>query len=64
MQMKVKSKASKTQQGKGCTMSNCTSEGMDLELPLFAIAELVPQNNEMTWIGKLLTCNPSIQEQR
>lgn len=62
--MKVKSKASKTQQGKGCTMSNCTSGGMELELPLFAIAELVPQNNEMTLIGKLPTCNPSIQEQR
>jgi hypothetical protein len=29
--MKVKSKASKIEQDKGCTMSNCTSEGMGSE---------------------------------
>ena len=29
--MKIKSKASKIEQDKGCTMSKCTSEGMGSE---------------------------------
>jgi len=62
--MTAKSKASKTQQGKDCTMSNRTSGVIQLELPLFATAESVPQSSETTLIGKSLICNPSTPTQK
>jgi putative transposase len=62
--MRGKSKASKTQQGKDCTMSNHTSKVIQLELPLFATAELVPQSREMILTDKSPICNPSTQTQK
>jgi putative transposase len=63
MPMKGKLKASKTQQGKDSMMSN-PMYGIQLELPLFATAESVQQNNEMTSTDKLPICNQSIQTQK
>lgn len=60
--MKEKSKASKTRQGKGSTMSSLTSEAIQLELPLFAIAESLPQSSEMTSTDKSPTWSLSTQE--
>jgi hypothetical protein len=62
MQMKGKSKASKTPQDKDCMMSNHTSTVAQNELPLFVTAELTPQNSEMISTDKSLICNPSIQK--
>ncbi len=60
--MKAKSKASKTRQGKDSTMSSLTSEGVQQELPLFATAASLPQNNETISIDKLPTCNRSTRK--
>jgi len=60
--MKEKSKASKMRQGKDSTMSSLTSEAIQLELPLFAIAESLPQNSETILIDKLPICSLSTQE--
>jgi hypothetical protein len=62
MQMKGKSKASKTPQDKDCMMSNHPSTVAQNELPLFVTAELTPQNSEMISTDKSLICNPSIQK--
>lgn len=62
--MRGKSKALKTQQGKGCTMSNHTLEVIQMELPLFATVGLAPQSSEMTSIGKSPICNLSTQTQK
>jgi len=60
--MKAKSLISKTRQDKGSTMSSPTSEAIQLELQLFAIAESLPQSSETTSTDKSPTCNLSIQE--
>jgi hypothetical protein len=62
MQMKGKSKASKTPQDKDCMMSNHMSTVAQNELPLFVTVELVPQNSEMISIDKSLISNPSTQK--
>lgn len=62
--MKVKSKASKTRQDKDFTTLNPTHVAIQLELPLFATAELVPQNSETILTGRSCTCNPSTQTQK
>lgn len=62
--MKGKSRASKTKQDKGSTMSSPTSEAIQLELPLFAIAESLPQSSETTLSDKLPICSLSTQEQK
>jgi putative transposase len=60
MQMKAKSKALKTKRDKGCTTLNPTQPvAIQMELPLFATAESVPQSNETTLIDKSPICNPS-----
>jgi len=57
MQMKVKSKALRTRQDKGSTMLNPTQRvAIQLELPLFATAESLPQSSAMTSIDKSPTC--------
>lgn len=61
--MKGKSKALKTRQGKDCMTLNHTL-GVQLELPLFATVESVPQNSEMTLTDKSPICNPSTQKQK
>jgi putative transposase len=60
--MRGKSKALKTRQDKDCTMLNHTSGAIQLELPLFATVGSVPQNSEMTSIGKSSICNLSTQK--
>ncbi len=62
--MKGKSRASKTRQDKGSTMSSPTSEAIQLELPLFAITKSLPQNSETTSTDKSPICSLSIQEQK
>jgi putative transposase len=62
--MKVKSKASKTKQGKDSMTLNPTPVGIQLELPLFATAELVPQSSVTTLTDKSCICNPSTQQQK
>ncbi len=62
--MKARSKVSKMLQGKGCMTLNPTSEGNQLELPLFATVESHPQNSETTSTDKLVICNPSTQKQK
>ena len=62
--MKGKSKASKTQQGKDSTTLKATPVAIQLELPLFATVESLPQNNATTLIDKSCTCNPSTQQQK
>ena len=70
--MKGKSLISRMRQGKDYTMSNLTSEAsvsvsrtaIQLELPLFATVESLPQNSETTSNGKLSICSLSIQEQK
>ena len=61
--MKGRSKASKNQLDLGSMMSNPRSE-IQLELPLFATAESVQQNNEIVSPDKLAICNQSIQTQK
>ena len=61
--MKERSKALKTRQGKDCMMLNHTL-GVQLELPLFATVESLPQNSEMTLTDKSSICNPSTQKQK
>jgi putative transposase len=56
-----KSKASKTKQDKDSLTSSPTCV-VQLELPWFATAELVHQNNETTLVDKLLICNHSTQK--
>lgn len=63
MQTKGKSKQSRTRRDKDSSMSNPTLM-VQLELPLFAIAESVQLNSEAILSGKLPTCNPSIQKQK
>lgn len=58
--MKGRSKASKTKQGKDSTMSSPTN-AVQLELPLFATAELVQPNSETISPAKLNLCDSSIQ---
>lgn len=60
--MKERSKASKTKQGKDSTMSSPTPEVVQLELPLFAIAESLPQSSETTSTDKSPTCNRSTRK--
>jgi putative transposase len=60
--MKGKSRASKTKQDKGSTMSSPTSGAIQLELPLFAIVESLPLNSETTSCDKLPICSPSTQK--
>jgi putative transposase len=60
MQTKGRSKASKTRQGKDSTMSSLTS-AVQLELPLFANAELVQPSSETTSPDKLNSCSSSTQ---
>jgi putative transposase len=62
--MKGKSRVSKTRQGKGSTMSSLTSEAIQLELPLFAIAESLPQSSEMTSTDKSPICSLSTQRRK
>ncbi len=62
--MRGKSKALKTRQDKDCTMSNHTSEAIQLKLPLFATVGSVPQNSEMISMDKSPICNPSTQTQK
>ena len=62
--MKAKSKASKTRQDKGSTTLNPTPVAIQLELPLFATVESLPQSNVTTLIDKSCTCNPSTQQQK
>jgi putative transposase len=62
--MKGKSKASKTRHSKDSTMSSHTSEAIQRELPLFAIAESVPQSNETTSNDKSPICSLSTQTQK
>ena len=45
-------------------MSSPTSGAIQLELPLFAIAESLPPSNETTSSAKLPICNPSTQKQK
>jgi len=74
--MKAKSKASKTKQDKDSTMSSPTeglecrvspptspppTNAMQLSLPLFATAESVQPNSEMTSQDKLSSCDNSTQ---
>ena len=58
--MKGRSKASKTKQGKDFTMSSPTS-AVQLELPLFATAELVQPSSETTLPDKLNLWSSNIQ---
>ena len=58
--MKGRSKVSKTKQGKDSLMSSPTS-GVQLELPLFAIAESALPNSETTLTDRSPTCSLSIQ---
>jgi putative transposase len=60
MQMKGRSTASKTKQGKDSTMSIPTN-AVQLELPLFATAELVQPNSETSSPANLNLCDSSIQ---
>ena len=60
--MRGKSRASKTKQDKDSTMLSLTSEAIQLELPLFAIAESLPLNSETTSSDKSPICNPSTQK--
>ncbi|BAZ13558.1 transposase [Calothrix sp. NIES-4071] len=62
--MKGKSKVSKTQQGKDSTTLNPTPVAIQLELPLFATVESLPQNNVTTLTDKSCTCSPSTQQQK
>ncbi len=57
--MKAKSLISKTMRDKGSTTSSPTSEAIELELPLFAIAESLVQNSETTSADKSPICSPS-----
>lgn len=59
--MKGKSRASKTQQDKGSTMSSPTS-AVQLELPLFANVASVQPNSDPTLQGKLNLCQNEIQK--
>lgn len=59
--MKARSKASKTKQDKGSTMSSLTSSAVQLDLPLFATAESVQPNSETTLPDKLNSCGNSTQ---
>jgi putative transposase len=63
MQMKEKSKVSKMKQGKDFTMSSLTNV-MQLELPLFAIAESQVQSKKTTLLDKLVSCVDSIPMQK
>lgn len=58
--MKAKSKASKTRRGKDFTMSSPTN-AVQLDLPLFAIAESVQPSNETISLDKLNSCDNNIQ---
>jgi hypothetical protein len=60
--MKGKSLISKTRQGKDSTMSRLTSGAVQLELPLFAIVESLPQSNETTSTDKSPICSLSTQK--
>ncbi len=62
--MKEKSKASKTRQGKDSMTLNPTPVAIQLELPLFATAESLPQSSATTSIDKSPICSPSIQNQK
>jgi putative transposase len=64
MQTKAKSKASRTKQGKGSTTLKVTPVAIQLELPLFATAESLPQSSATTSTDKSCTCNPSTQQQK
>ena len=59
--MKGKSKASKTQQGRGFSTLGATPVAMQLELPLFATVESLPQSSVTILKDKSLTCNPYTQ---
>lgn len=61
--MKAKSRASKTKQDKGSTMSSPINV-VQLELPLFATVESVQPNSETTLTDKLNLCAPDIQTQK
>ncbi len=61
--MKARSKRSKPKQGKDSSTSKLTSF-LQLELPLFAIAESAPQSSETILSDKLPTCNLSTQKQK
>ena len=61
MQMKGKSKASKTKQGKDYSMSSPTL-AVQLELPLFATVESALLNSETTSTDKSPICSPCIQD--
>ncbi len=59
-QMKAKSKACARRRGKGSSMLN-PSEAIQLELPLFATAELVQPSNETTSPDKSPSCKSDTQ---
>ncbi len=63
--MKAKSKALRTRQDKGFTMSNPTQKvAIQLELPLFVTAESLPQSSATTLIDKSPICKDSKEEQK
>jgi putative transposase len=62
--MRGKSKASKTKQDKGSTTLNPTSVAIQLELPLSATVESLPQSNAKILSDKSCICNPSTQQQK